>query len=125
MSKLVLKKPVGSVREAHQELLPKNAKLKTGYQRQGEWFFNPVGDDLNMELMRSALHRSNCYKLHHKQEYTSHHAIQTRFGGKTYAIGKIYDNRSGRHQDLVLDRWHEVHHNNEAVVGAEKAKVWD
>ena len=113
-----LKKPVSTVKEAHEELLPKNVKLDKKHKRQGEWFFNPVSQKLNKELFskRMKTQRLGEQPTQWWQAKGSHEATVVKHKNKTYAIGTVKDTRKGHHEPLVLTSFHEVIRNNEVVI---------
>lgn len=114
----VLKKVVCSFDEAYKELLPKNVKLRKGYKRQGEWFFNPVPKREQRQLFQYI------HKLRPRQlDNTTHMANTIKVGKNTYAIGIVKDTRKNRHKPLLLTEWHSVHRNNERVIRSRKSNI--
>lgn len=118
----VLKNPVSTVKQAHAELRPKGLSKKA--KRQGEWFFEPVSERLNIKLMKR-ISESNIPKyvynygksintvLNLENKSTHKCENQLKVDGVKYVIGKVYDSRKGNHEDLVLTKWHKVVRNNE------------
>jgi hypothetical protein len=121
-----LRNPVNTVEEAHKELLPQGVKLKPDCKRQGEWFFNPVSQRLNKQLMHKVgtCHIGPIDAKTARWPYSTHKGVTLQHDKKIYALGTIKDNRKGRHEPLCLDTWHEVIRNNEVEVAA-KSATWD
>jgi len=114
-----LKNVVKTVSEAHEELLPKDTKLKKGYKRQGEFFFNPVSKELSKQLTFNIHNVRKEAPLNFSFNYTntsSHRGAVIRYNGKNYVIGKVWDTRKDRHNPLYLHDWYEVVRNNEVRV---------
>lgn len=114
----VLKKVVCSFDEAYKELLPKDVRLRKGYKRQGEWFFNPVPKKQQRQLFQH-MHKLCQRRLGN----TTHMANTIKVGNNTYAIGVVKDDRKNRHKPLLLTEWHSVHRNNERIVRSKKSAI--
>lgn len=140
-----LPEAVASIEEAHDALMPKEAKKASSYKRQGEWFFVPVSDDeesrINNLLTKADFDNARVItsfgglttvkvngpkgtKLELSsgpiEEQSSHIAaslLSVTSGKSTsvYASGLISDRRTNHHRPLVLNRWHRVYRNLEVV----------
>lgn len=121
-----LRDVVSTVKQAHESLKPKNVKLKSGYKRQGEWFFNPVNKELAQKLTRK-IHKAMVAPLDGRLQWnpSSHRAMTITHDKKRYAIGQVKDIRRGKHKPLMLDKWHEVVRNNEVRVTNQQSTTWD
>lgn len=120
-----LKDNPDSFADAYQSLLPKGVTLKDGHKRQGEWFFNPVGEKLTREL-NSLVNKAKWRTMDYTGGYTgtsSHRSLIVRHKSKNYAFGVVKENRKGRHEDLILNGWHEVLRNNEKE--QDNVTTWD
>lgn len=120
-----LRNVVGTVQEAHNELLPKQP-LAVGHKRQGEWFFNPVSETLSTQLTKNITRAVNG-PIDGKTSWnapTTHNGLYLYHNKKRYAIGMIRDSRKERHLPLFLPVWHEIIRNNEVVSFSSKQR-WD
>jgi len=120
-----LRNVVSTVQGAHKELLPEQP-LRKGYKRQGEWFFNPVDETLDVALTKNIKEGfdgpiDGIWKF----TPTTHNGFSMSHNKKRYAIGTITDRRKDRHLPLFLPSWHEVIRNNEVEVIVSKKKTWD
>lgn len=114
-----------SFADAYQSLLPKGVTLKDGYKRQGEWFFNPVGEKLSRKL-NTLVNKAKWTTVDYNHNFSgssTHRSLIVRHKSKNYALGVVKENRKGRHEDLILNGWHEVARNNE--VEQDNVTVWD
>lgn len=133
----LLKDNVDSFEDAYKSLLPVDVKLKADHKRQGEWFFNPVDNKLNNELLtyaalnpakfkKSRLNGAKKTRYGWNRTPSSHEAHCVLFKGKRYAIGVVKETRKGRHEPITLDKFHEVVRNNEAVKPeTTRSRNWD
>lgn len=118
-----LRNVVGTVQEAHNELLPRQS-LAVGHKRQGEWFFNPVGKTLATQLTKNITKGIEGPIDGRGWATTTHRGFYLRHNKKRYVIGMISDTRKGRHPPLFLPAWHEIVRNNE-VVATTNNQRWD
>jgi hypothetical protein len=122
---------VYSVTAAHKQLKPDAAKGKKNVKRQGEFFFIPASKTELKQLSKTKLERDsyNDSPTHVALERSSTHfaVVAKRIGKKLFANMEIYDERSSRHDSLVLEQWHEVVRNNEIPMPQHenKAVYWD
>jgi len=116
-----LRKQVDSIQEAYEELKPPKDKLKPGFKRQGEWFFNPVTDEVKADIcanLREVRQGRDIAAIVNNNNWLegSHRAdLLLRLHGRVYAMGRVRDTRRRRHTSIVLTDWYEVLRNNEAV----------
>lgn len=119
----MLPEKAATVKEAHELLKPKT--LGKGWVRQGEWFFQPVDKDLNMELSEHFLSTHANQSLRGMKsslefgdngEGSTHMAPKIIYKGRTYARGLVEDIVRGKHKTLELPTWHEVLRNREVAV---------
>jgi hypothetical protein len=107
-----LPKKVKSIRNAHNDLRPKN--VPRGALRQGEWFFIPATEAM-VKTINGQLRMIHKLQLGNTTHYalSGIHAKENR-KYHDFAIGYIWDNRPGHHKPLYLDKWHKCVHNAEA-----------
>lgn len=101
-----------SVRHAHEMLRPSTAHRK-GVVRQGEWFFIPVN---NEKLATALLTRIGDVRFERLEFGSTHMTNILTHGNSRYAIGVVQDARKGRHEPLLLNRFHQIVRNKEVTV---------
>jgi hypothetical protein len=113
----VLKKPVTTVSEAHAELRP---DVSDKAIRQGEWFFDPVSVEEEVEILRARVTNTHYQRTDQRplESGSSHVASHFFHKGKQYAVGNVRDRRSGYHATLTLPRLSRVVRNNERELQA-------
>jgi hypothetical protein len=115
----ILPKSAKSVTEAHEILRPEGV-TEDAY-RQGEWFFQPVDQELSDILDSKASDLRELELLTEEESYNTEatHVATTgvEYQGKKYAIGFIIDVRGENHHgNLWLPEWCEVIRNTEVIM---------
>lgn len=115
----MLKNAVNSVKEAHQELLPKELGNRKDYKRQGEFFFVPA----TKKMIENISSIDTDYCLHHSDgEDTDHFAqMHARIPQEPFHLvcGSI---TNSRHEAKFFDRWMVAYVNDEVP---HRGKSWD
>lgn len=135
-----LPEKVNSVKEAHEVLRPKDISNKA--VRVGEWFFDPIDEDMAKEVLAKGSMDFNdvWYPLKNTYDPVSfsannefdprsdhwdsgnHHAsFITAYENDIYVLGRVWD-ADGRHDVLILPTLHRVVMNRELVNMSDK---WD
>lgn len=110
----VLKEHVDTVDEAHQSLRPEG--LSDQAVRQGEWFFDPIDEEEELEILRDMAVNRQKFQRSPLEWSSSHSAKSHTYNKQRFAIGKVKDKRRGYHKALELRRLHRVVRNNEVKV---------
>src|SRR6185369_8967487 len=104
-----------SVKHAHEILRPKG--LPANSQRQGEWFFAPVGKILAEKLDRIAKTDPDRVMESPLERGSTHIAKQfLNYQHEKYVVGYVNDSRVTRHKGIFLSGWHRVVRNRERVI---------
>lgn len=126
-----------TVEGAHRMLRPKG--LRRGAVRQGEWFFDPATaaeKEIIFDRLKRKGYRRNSWgaadgvhSMNAADGNESSHVLLTSviIGGQMYAIGYVYDTRTGHHAPLHLPDWHRVVRNAEIEVEDQEGSsyTWD
>lgn len=96
-----------SVEEAHAALRPKN--ISKNAIRQGEWFLDPVSDDMNKKISNSV---NNIRK---EDRFNGSHVakVSIRFGSFYYVNISFRETRKNRHKTIYMNKWHKIVKNRE------------